>query len=47
MTAAEHKPDFELTKYTPFLALREKYEVSHVKFLEKMGRIITAPHCMM
>ena len=45
MTAAEHAPDFELTKDTPTATSRVSYGVSIVRILENIDHVITALHC--
>ena len=49
VTEAEYKSQFEPTKYIPYLALtgEASYDLYFVRVLEKIDRVITAPHCML
>ena len=45
-TVADSVSDFRITTDTSYLASRASYGVSFVKILEKINRVITAPHCI-
>ena len=44
---ADYQSEAELTNKHPYLALSVSYWVSFVNILEKIDRVITAPHCIL
>ena len=47
VTDAEHKSEFIFITDTPYLTLPGELWVSIVRNMEKIDRVIMAPHCIM